>query len=128
MDDATIIRFYDKVDKRGQRECWPWSAYKERDGRGTFRIGSKKYKAPRVMMMLMTGREIPKEKIVCHTCDNPSCVNPKHLYLGTPKQNTSDMLMRGRHHVSNHGHDENTRRKMSLSSIVRPRDEQGRFL
>lgn len=53
--------------------------------------------AHRVVVSKHLGRELKTEEYVCHTCDNPSCVNIDHLYLGTAKSNSEDMVSRGRH-------------------------------
>lgn len=79
--------------------CWPWIGYKNHKGYGRMmvRIGNKfaSRNAHRVSYELFVG-QIPDGAIICHECDNPSCVNPEHLFLGTPLANTQDMLLKGR--------------------------------
>lgn len=93
--EKTINRFWNFVNKQREHECWNWTAYKNRDGYGNFADGKKRWNAHRVSYIIANG-EIPKGLCVCHKCDNPSCVNPDHLYLGTHKQNMNDMQIRGR--------------------------------
>ena len=91
-------RFWPKVDKRGEDECWEWKATKTRGGYGSFGLGSKasgKEMAHRVSYRIHYG-EIPEGKLVLHSCDNPSCVNPKHLRVGTAFDNTHDAIDRKR--------------------------------
>ncbi len=80
-------RFWSKV-KRGPG-CWERQASCTSHGYGQIRIDGKKYGAHRVSWEMGHG-PIPKEMCVCHTCDNPSCVRPSHLWLGTKKDNTQD--------------------------------------
>lgn len=87
-------RFLDKVDKSG--DCWLWTGTLRKCGYGQIGFNGKVYRAHRVSYDIHNG-EIPKGLIVCHTCDNPPCVNPAHLYAGTPMDNTTDMMLRGRH-------------------------------
>lgn len=76
--------------------CWEWLAYKNPKGYGTFAISRKdRMYAHRASWLLHRG-EIPKGMYVLHRCDNPSCVNPEHLFLGTARDNTIDMLTKGR--------------------------------
>ena len=75
--------------------CWFWTAYKDRAGYGTVRVGSKKRKAHRVMHEQIKG-EIPAGLLVCHSCDNPSCVNPAHLWVGSSSENILDAVAKGR--------------------------------
>lgn len=93
--ESTIKRFWDKVNKTNN--CWNWTACKDKDGYGVFNINpNRKYeKAHRFIYELQFG-EIPKDKIVCHHCDNPSCVNPQHIYLGTYTSNARDREKRNR--------------------------------
>jgi len=95
-------RFHDKYHKDKSNGCWIWDKALDRQGYGTISIGilsngtKRKVKAPRIMWELYHG-ENPGDMFVCHHCDNPSCVNPKHLFLGTHKDNQSDSVNKGRH-------------------------------
>lgn len=88
-------RFWSKVDKSG--DCWLWTAHCNRTGYGAIRFGPdhRVTEAHRVSYILTYG-ELPAGMIVCHKCDNPPCVNPAHLFLGTYKTNTRDGVRKGR--------------------------------
>lgn len=75
--------------------CWEWHGAKDKDGYGIFNYGRKNSRAPKIALEL-AGRPVPRGMMACHTCDNPGCVRPDHLYPGTPKQNVADMIQRGR--------------------------------
>lgn len=85
------VRFWKYVDKKGENECWEWNRSKYPNGYG--RIG--KHYAHRFSWILTNG-EIPNGLHVCHSCDNPPCVNPKHLWLGTVADNMHDRDSKGR--------------------------------
>lgn len=88
-------RFWEKVDKRSTNECWEWKAHTVR-GYGVFALTHfKSVRANRFSYELEYGK-IPNGMLVCHTCDNPKCVNPKHLFLGTHQDNMTDKVNKGR--------------------------------
>jgi len=96
--------------------CWEWSASKHRQGYGRIRLGKKEGKtvqAHRVSYELFIG-EIPSEKLVCHRCDNPSCVNPDHLFLGTHKDNMIDKYKKGRQGILPTGEDHWTHKRTPI--------------
>mgnify|MGYP001614251477 CR=1 FL=1 len=101
-----VDRFWAKVDKHGPvpehcpelGPCWLWLGALNRDGYGDIaRTGRRggRTKSHRYSWELHFG-PIPTGKEVCHHCDNPPCPNPRHLFLGTQKDNIRDMLTKGR--------------------------------
>ena len=87
-------RFWAKVDRQ-PGGCWNWTASTGNAGYGRFRVGKKFISPHRLSFELFTGQN-PKDKVICHTCDNPRCVNPKHLFVGTQKDNMMDCASKGR--------------------------------
>jgi len=87
-------RFWDKVDVGEKDECWEWTGGRDPNGYGTFWYQKEFDKAHRVVMRLQ-GHDV-RGATVCHKCDNPSCVNPNHLWVGTQQQNMRDMTKKGR--------------------------------
>ena len=86
-------RFLSKVNKTDG--CWLWTASKDEKRYGHFGIGQRVCKAHRVAYELWNG-PIPAGVLVRHKCDEPSCVNPEHLELGTNQDNVDDRQTRGR--------------------------------
>jgi hypothetical protein len=97
----TIERFWGRVDQSGGRfACWPWMASRKEKGYGQMYFMGKTCRAHRIAYQLENG-PIPDGLLVCHFCDNPSCCNPWHLVTATAKQNTEDMIYKGRDNFIN---------------------------
>lgn len=86
-------RFWSKVDKTSN--CWEWQAAKDVDGYGRFQLNGKTGLAHRIAYELDVG-EIPEGMCVLHKCDNPKCVRPDHLFVGTHADNVRDREEKGR--------------------------------
>jgi len=82
-----IERFWLKVNKT--ESCWEWKSYKDKIGYGVFKIKSITCNAHRFSWTITNGT-IDKGQVICHKCDNPSCVNPEHLFIGTQLDNIKD--------------------------------------
>lgn len=88
-------RFWAKVEIGTPEDCWEWKAAKNDGGYGRLKVDGRQCIASRYAYSDRIG-PIPPGKIVCHTCDNPGCVNPSHLFVGTHRDNTDDKLRKGR--------------------------------
>lgn len=130
METIILKRFWSKVDKSSPSSCWVWKACKNQKGYGQVRVKKQAYLAHRFAYELAFG-PIPPTMNVLHKCDNPSCVNPDHLFLGTLTDNNQDMCQKGRHgkNVGASGHFKKPRKgnKLTFGQVceMRKRDEAG---
>lgn len=92
-----LERFWARVHKLASG-CWEWMGCRDKAGYGQVRFAGKARRAHRVAWFLTKG-PIPKGLCVLHKCDNPPCVNPEHLWLGTRPENSHDMTLKGRQAV-----------------------------
>lgn len=90
---ADQIRFWNKC-KTASNGCWIWTGARVR-GYGVFHMSRKMGYAHRMAWIIRHGT-IPSGAHICHHCDNPPCVNPAHLFVGTPRDNAQDMVKKGR--------------------------------
>lgn len=110
-------RFWSKTQKNG--DCIEWSAHRSSKGYGEFYFNGHTRRAHRISWIITNG-EIPEGMLVCHRCDNPPCVNPEHLFLGSPKVNMVDRVHKG-HYPKNSpriGGERNRLHKLTDASVL----------
>jgi len=90
------IRFWDSVEVTSHEKCWIWQKSCAGNGYGVISYKSKQYAAHRIAYILVNDEDIPTNMQVCHVCDNPICVNPLHLFLGTADDNAKDKVNKER--------------------------------
>lgn len=89
-------RFWAKVDVRGADECWKWRGATDREGYGVIKVVTRCRRATHVLRFITTGETMSSGEEMCHRCDNPICVNPRHLYVGTNASNMAEKKQRRR--------------------------------
>lgn len=94
--DAIMAKLMSRTDKQ-ENGCWLWTGCKSDFGYGQITIKGQRWIVTRLMCVLRHG-EIPLKRYVCHTCDQPACLNPEHLFIGTMSDNIQDCLKKGRNH------------------------------
>ena len=116
MKKSIAERFWSKVDFSG--ECWEWKAFRNHDGYGLFFVNrnvsmSGMIVASRFAWELFNG-PIPDGLCALHNCDNPPCVNPSHLFLGTREKNNEDMVLKDRQSKGEH----RPQHKLTLDQVL----------
>ena len=102
-EEERLDLFVSYIDVKDQDSCWPWLGCITKDGYGQFtwpgynekNPKEKKFYAHRIMFEFFWKRKLGKKR-ACHTCDNPPCCNPWHLFKGTHQDNMEDMVTKGR--------------------------------
>lgn len=94
-------KFHSRAMPEPNSGCWLWTGTYDREGYGRIYIASlQKYVRAHRLSMILHGRSIPDGMLVLHKCDNPTCVNPDHLWAGTNRENIEDRFVKGRSAVS----------------------------
>ena len=116
-----IERFWSRVDVKGPDECWEWKRGSTVQGYGCFHYGSSSIRAHRFSYQQHNG-PIKEHDCVCHSCDNPKCVNPAHLWIGTRAENNADKeaKKRGVHPVQSSG-ESNTNYVLTTPEVIAAR-------
>jgi len=86
--------FYRKANIKPENQCWTWSGCSDKDGYPIVTFKGKSIRANRAAIVL-SGRIIQDDEYACHTCGNQWCVNPSHIYPGSPKENSADKFLHG---------------------------------
>jgi hypothetical protein len=104
LTPSDLDRFLKHASCGPTYDCWLWDGLKNKTGYGICYISAPHLKgrktlpvlATRLSWVLANRKDIPDGHLICHHCDNPQCINPRHLYAGTHKDNTRDAIQRGR--------------------------------
>lgn len=119
---AIADRFWAKAVKSDR--CWQWTGAINNKGYGQFRLARNEPAAyaHRIAYELETGERVPHGMFVCHACDNPRCVRPSHLFLGSHRDNTNDMVAKERQAIG----ERNSHAKITPDEAIRIINARGR--
>lgn len=102
VSPTAVKRFENYTVLNSTTGCWEFKGNKDKDGYGKLRIGAGRRIRTHRLILMLNGVDVPDNMFVCHKCDNPCCVNPSHLYVGTNSENQKENYEKGRHNVD-HG-------------------------
>lgn len=111
----SIVHFWKRVNK--SNGCWEWTGAKD-NGYGKMQIGNR-YRLATHVSLIISGKEVPKGMVVCHHCDNPGCVRPDHLFIGTRSENGRDKVSKNRQSRSSKRLSENEAKSIRNSRLPR---------
>lgn len=114
LSQKQLNKFWRNVEQK-ETGCWEWMGAKTKNGYGHMNIFYKNQYAHRISYEIKYG-EIPVGMVACHKCDNPACVNPDHIFIGTQKDNIQDMIKKGRNEIVGN-------MKYPFSKIIEIRDK-----
>lgn len=121
LRDRFVARFKERMVSV-ESGCMEWTGERDRCGYGRMRFGNNQYKAAHRLAYQFFVGPIPEGMLVCHRCDNPPCCNPAHLFLGTAKDNSQDMLRKGREYRGRHNAKLSEEQAQEIRSRYRPRE------
>lgn len=96
LTEKQLLRFEERILKKGSNECWLWLGRVTQDGYGEFDVGDNRYLTHRLMYFIEKKID-PADSLVCHSCDTPACCNVSHMFLGTEQDNIQDSVLKKRH-------------------------------
>lgn len=129
QDTNLLIKFTSKYDIKDDDECWEWKASKNKKGYGCgcwINSLKKNIKAHRLSYMIHNNTLIDETTMILHSCDNPSCVNPKHLRPGTALENSQDARSRGRIALNKKRGIEHPQNKLTEQQVLEIREASGK--
>ena len=127
-DDSTIARFWSKVERGGPDECWPWKGGRASDY-GRIRVRNPRRFVRAHVFAYQVERGRTHGLMVCHSCDNPLCCNPKHLWLGDNADNMADMVRKGRQRQADNRGEKNGNARLTAEQVdtIRAQIARGDF-
>ena len=118
LNEKDKLRFWSNVEKWNDDGCWNWKLSCDNDGYGRFKLKNNLVKSHRFAWSAFYDKEIPDNLCVLHKCDNPPCCNPRHLFLGDTRDNSIDMVKKGRGNTSDQTGEANGNSKLTESDVV----------